>query len=171
MQGMIKDLCGKQIRVASNPEFLRQGSSVQDTLNPSRIVIGTRDQTAMARLFELYSSFVDNPNDKILFVDPVSAEMIKNAANSFLAIKISYANQIANICEKVGADVEQVMKGVGMDPRIGTQFLKAGIGWGGSCFPKDVQSLMHTARQVGVDPILIQAADEVNNLQASRFGV
>lgn len=137
--------------VVSNPEFLREGSAVYDTFNPDRIVLGGNNPKAIAMMRELYAPIVERkysvdqslPPVPILATDLSSAEMIKYAANAFLATKISFINEVANICDRVGADVTQVAKGIGLDTRIGNKFLNAGIGWGGSCFPKDVSALIH----------------------------
>ena len=139
--------------VVSNPEFLREGSAVYDTFNPDRIVLGSNSEKAIALMQELYTPIVERnfAEDKSLPPVPVvttdlnSAEMVKYAANAFLATKISFINEVANICDRVGADVTQVAEGIGLDSRIGGKFLQAGIGWGGSCFPKDVSALIHTA--------------------------
>ncbi|MCY7323831.1 MAG: UDP-glucose/GDP-mannose dehydrogenase family protein, partial [Phormidesmis sp. CAN_BIN36] len=139
--------------VISNPEFLREGSAVLDTFNPDRIVLGGNSARATALMRELYTPIIERQfaEDKTLPPVPVvatdlsSAEMIKYAANAFLATKISFINEVANICDRVGADVTQVAKGIGLDSRIGSKFLQAGLGWGGSCFPKDVSALIHTA--------------------------
>ncbi|MFN7516117.1 MAG: UDP-glucose dehydrogenase family protein, partial [Dolichospermum sp.] len=139
--------------VVSNPEFLREGSAVYDTFNPDRIVLGGSSEQATGMMKELYAPIVERkfaadkslPPVPVLVTDLSSAEMIKYAANAFLATKISFINEVANICDRVGADVTQVAKGIGLDSRIGSKFLQAGIGWGGSCFPKDVSALIHTA--------------------------
>ncbi|MGV2830356.1 UDP-glucose dehydrogenase family protein [Myxosarcina sp. GI1(2024)] len=159
--------------VVSNPEFLREGSAVYDTFNPDRIVLGSNSEKAIAMMQELYKPLVnrDFAEDKSLPPVPVvvtdlsSAEMIKYAANSFLATKISFINEVANICDRVGADVTQVAKGIGLDSRIGSKFLQAGIGWGGSCFPKDVSALIHTADDYGYESELLKAAVRVNQRQ------
>ncbi|MCG9884626.1 MAG: UDP-glucose/GDP-mannose dehydrogenase family protein [Cyanobacteria bacterium] len=159
--------------VVSNPEFLREGSAVYDTFNPDRIVLGSNDPKAIAMMQELYAPLVgrDFAEDKTLPPVPVvvtdlsSAEMVKYAANAFLATKISFINEVANICDRVGADVVQVAQGIGLDSRIGGKFLQAGIGWGGSCFPKDVSALVHTADDYGYDAILLKSAVEVNQRQ------
>ena len=159
--------------VVSNPEFLREGSAVYDTFNPDRIVLGGNSEKAIAMMQELYQPLVTREfaEDKSLSPVPVvvtdlsSAEMIKYAANSFLATKISFINEVANICDRVGADVTQVAKGIGLDSRIGGKFLRAGIGWGGSCFPKDVSALVHTADDYGYDTELLKAAINVNQRQ------
>jgi len=151
--------------VVSNPEFLREGSAIKDTLEPDRIVIGAPSQVVAMKLLELYAP-LERP---MIITDVASAEMIKYASNAFLATKISFANSIANICEAVGADVVQVIKGMGMDNRIGPAFLNAGLGYGGSCFPKDSSALARTAEKVGYDFKLLKAVMEVNKEQPVRF--
>ncbi|MEH1824363.1 UDP-glucose/GDP-mannose dehydrogenase family protein [Nostoc sp. C052] len=159
--------------VVSNPEFLREGSAVYDTFNPDRIVLGGNSQRAVALMQQLYAPIVERkfaadqslPPVPILATDLSSAEMIKYAANAFLATKISFINEVANICDRVGADVTQVAKGIGLDSRIGNKFLQAGIGWGGSCFPKDVSALIHTADDYGYEAQLLKAAVSVNERQ------
>lgn len=150
-----------KIEVASNPEFLAQGTAVRDTLHASRIVIGTESKAAEEKLKEIYAPF-DLP---IVSVSRRSAEMIKYASNDFLALKISYMNDIANLCELVGADIEDVAKGMSYDPRIGSKFLYAGIGFGGSCFPKDTKALSWLARQNGYELKTVDAAIRVNKEQ------
>jgi UDPglucose 6-dehydrogenase len=156
--------------VISNPEFLREGTALEDALNPDRIVIGAESTAAVERMRELYAPLLERCKANELEVpfvvtDRASAEMIKYAANAFLATKISFINEIANVCEKVGADVREVARGIGMDVRIGPRFLSAGIGWGGSCFPKDLASLIHTAQEYGYQAVLLQAVREVNTYQ------
>ena len=159
--------------VVSNPEFLREGSAVYDTFNPDRIVLGSHSQKALEMMRQLYQPLIERKVSADKFLPPVpvvvtdlsSAEMIKYAANSFLATKISFINEVANICDRVGADVTQVAKGIGLDSRIGSKFLNAGIGWGGSCFPKDVSALIHTADDYGYEPELLKAAVNVNTRQ------
>jgi UDPglucose 6-dehydrogenase len=159
--------------VVSNPEFLREGSAVHDTFNPDRIVLGGNSQRAVALMKQLYAPIVERkfaedqslPPVPILATDLSSAEMIKYAANAFLATKISFINEVANICDRVGADVTQVAKGIVLDSRIGNKFLQAGIGWGGSCFPKDVSALIHTADDYGYEAQLLKAAVSVNDRQ------
>lgn len=159
--------------VVSNPEFLREGSAVYDTFNPDRIVLGSNNPKAIAMMQELYAPIVQRQAaaDRTLSPVPVlvtdlsSAEMIKYAANAFLATKISFINEVANICDRVGADVTQVAQGIGLDSRIGNKFLQAGIGWGGSCFPKDVSALIHTADDYGYEAHLLKASVSVNQRQ------
>ncbi len=159
--------------VVSNPEFLREGSAIYDTFNPDRIVLGSNSARAVDLMQQLYAPIVSGRYRDIPGGDPVpvvvtdlsSAEMVKYASNSFLATKISFINEIANICDRVGADVTQVAAGIGLDSRIGKKFLQAGIGWGGSCFPKDVSALIHTADDYGYEAQLLKAAVEVNNRQ------
>ncbi|MBW4564894.1 MAG: UDP-glucose/GDP-mannose dehydrogenase family protein [Mojavia pulchra JT2-VF2] len=162
-----------QFDIVSNPEFLREGSAVYDTFNPDRIVLGGNSQRAIALMQELYTPIIERqyaadkslPPVPVLVTDLSSAEMIKYAANAFLATKISFINEVANICDRVGADVTQVAKGIGLDSRIGKKFLQAGIGWGGSCFPKDVAALIHTADDYGYEAQLMKAAVSVNERQ------
>jgi UDPglucose 6-dehydrogenase len=165
--------------VASNPEFLREGSAITDSLYPDRIVTGASDQESLAVMQELYRPLVEQsfeppagvPRPAGLKHAPMvtttltSAEMIKYAANAFLAMKIGFANEIANICEHVGAEAPEVMTGIGLDSRIGSKFLSPGVGWGGSCFGKDVHALLHTAREYGYDSRLLRASIEVNTAQ------
>lgn len=159
--------------VVSNPEFLREGSAVYDTFNPDRIVLGSNNPKAITVMQQLYAPLVDRkfaedaslPPVPVVVTDLSSAEMIKYAANAFLATKISFINEVANICDRVGADVTQVAQGIGLDSRIGSKFLSAGIGWGGSCFPKDVSALVHTAEDYGYETELLNAAINVNKRQ------
>lgn len=150
-----------KINVASNPEFLAQGTAVRDTLYASRIVIGTEEKEAEEKMLDLYRNF----NLPILSTNRRSAEMVKYASNDFLALKISYMNDIANLCEVVGANVEDVAKGMSYDSRIGDKFLKSGCGYGGSCFPKDTKALHYLAEQGGYELKTIKAAIEVNKAQ------
>ncbi len=166
----------KDFDVVSNPEFLREGSAIYDTFNPDRIVLGSQSSKAIARMQALYQPIVEHhfavhpglPSVPVVVTDLASAEMIKYAANAFLATKISFINEVANICDRVGADVTQVAKGIGLDSRIGDKFLQAGIGWGGSCFPKDVAALIHTANDYGYSADLLQAAVNTNTRQRLR---
>jgi UDPglucose 6-dehydrogenase len=150
--------------VVSNPEFLREGSAVYDFMNPDRIVLGSTNPAAAHRIAELYYPL----QAPIIITDLRTAEMIKYASNAFLATKISFINEIANICEALGADVTEVARGMGMDQRIGPQFLGAGVGWGGSCFPKDVKALSHMAATHGAHPQLLRAVMEINYDQRKR---
>ena len=154
-----------KVEVASNPEFLSQGRAVKDTLQAKRIIIGTQSKKAEKMLMEIYEPF----NLPIVSVDRRSAEMIKYASNDFLALKISYINDIANLCELVGANIEDVVKGMSYDPRIGEKFLNAGIGYGGSCFPKDTKALRYLAKQNGYNLKTIDAAVAVNESQKTKL--
>lgn len=172
-----------KFRVASNPEFLREGTAVRDFFHPDRIVVGVEDPSSAAELREIYRPILERsfrcpvhngtcpPSQRAEFLVTTisSAELIKHASNSFLALKISYANVIADLCEKIGANVEQVTGAMGLDPRIGGQFLKAGLGYGGFCFPKDVQAFIHLAARVGVDFDILKAAERVNKQRIERF--
>ncbi|MBO0861813.1 MAG: UDP-glucose/GDP-mannose dehydrogenase family protein, partial [Chloracidobacterium sp.] len=165
--------------IASNPEFLREGSAICDTFYPDRIVIGAADPYAAERLRALYEPIVEQtftppasaprPADvtaiPVVTTDLASAEMIKYAANAFLATKISFANEIANVCERVGADIKEVVRGFGLDSRIGPKFLNAGVGWGGSCFGKDVSALIDIAKEYGYEPTLLHSTVDVNRRQ------
>lgn len=150
--------------VVSNPEFLREGVAVDDFMKPDRIVIGTRSDRAKKLLEQLYAPYVRQGNP-IIFMDERSAELTKYAANSFLATKISFMNEVAQLCERLGADVDMVRKGIGSDERIGRRFLFPGIGYGGSCFPKDVQALVHSSWEVGYDFKILDAVMDVNERQ------
>ncbi|WP_404784351.1 UDP-glucose dehydrogenase family protein [Altericista sp. CCNU0014] len=162
-----------QFDVVSNPEFLREGSAVYDTFNPDRIVLGSNSSKAIEQMQSLYAPIVQRkhaenqslPLVPVVVTDLSSAEMVKYASNAFLATKISFINEVANICDRVGANVVEVAKGIGLDSRIGTKFLNAGIGWGGSCFPKDVSALIHTASDYGYTAELLKAAVSVNEHQ------
>jgi len=154
--------------VVSNPEFLKEGDAVADCMRPDRIVIGAESPAAVARMRRLYAPFNRN-HDRFVVMDVRSAELTKYAANAMLATKISFMNEIANIAERVGADVEAVRKGIGSDPRIGWHFIYPGAGYGGSCFPKDVQALARTAQQHGYQPQLLQAVEGVNERQKGHL--
>ena len=170
---------GISFGVASNPEFLREGSAIADSLYPDRIVLGAEEDRTMETLRALYQPLIEQKFDAPAYLPRpaslarvplvtttlTSAEMIKYAANTFLAMKIGFANEIANLCEKVGADATEVMVGIGLDSRIGRQFLNAGLGWGGSCFGKDIQSLLHTAAEYGYQARLLEASLAVNRAQ------
>jgi len=156
---------GAKFDVASNPEFLREGCAIHDLMHPDRIVIGAQSQHAVDLMKKVYEPFMA----PVLVTGINSAELIKHAANSFLALKISYANAISAICEASGADVEKVADGIGMDRRIGRQFLNAGIGYGGSCFPKDVAAFIHLSEQLGVPFTLLKEVQRINAGQKERF--
>src|SRR5918992_461772 len=170
---------GAEFRVASNPEFLREGSAVHDSLFPDRVVVGTDSREALDTLRSLYPPIVEqsfptewDPRPKVavpfVTTDLASAEMIKHAANAFLATKISFINEVANLCELVGADVREVAYGIGLDERIGPRFVSARIGWGGSCFPKGIAALQAVAREYNYEPVLLDAAVAVNEGQVKQ---
>ncbi len=156
--------CNVNVDIASNPEFLKEGSAVEDCLRPDRIVIGAESDEAFESLKELYSPFVSN-HDRFILMDIKSSEMTKYVANAMLATKISFMNEIANICEVTGANVKNVRLGIGSDRRIGYDFIYAGCGYGGSCFPKDVQALINTAQENGYEPLILSNVEKVNKNQ------
>jgi UDPglucose 6-dehydrogenase len=156
----------RAFHVCSNPEFLKEGAAVQDFMKPDRVVAGVESEHARERLAELYAPFVRS-GKPVLFMDLASAEITKYAANAMLATRISFMNTIASLCETVGADVNAVRLGIGSDERIGPSFLFAGIGYGGSCFPKDVKALIHTLTECGVDPAILEGVERVNRAQKS----
>ena len=174
---------GVTFRVASNPEFLREGTAVEDFLHPDRIVVGVEDETAERQLQEIYRPVLEQkfkcpvhepacPNGSTpawLVTTINSAELIKHASNSFLALKISYANMVADLAERLGADIEEVMRAVGMDPRIGASFLRCGLGFGGFCLPKDLQAFVHLAEHSGVDFTMLREAEKINRKRVDRF--
>jgi UDPglucose 6-dehydrogenase len=162
--GRLKELTGRTCDVASNPEFLKEGAAINDFQYPDRVVVGVRTKEAEETLAELYGPFLrtDKP---FLVMTPESAELTKYVANALLSTKISFINEMANLCERLGGDINDVRRGIGHDRRIGFAFLFPGVGYGGSCFPKDVWALSHLARQVGIEPLLLDAVDEVNNRQ------
>jgi UDPglucose 6-dehydrogenase len=149
--------------VASNPEFLREGSAMIDTLDPDRVVVGTTSERAQAAMRELYAPILERSGAPFLATDRATAELIKHASNAFLATKISFINSVARVCERSGADVELVARGMGLDPRIGVHFLKAGAGYGGSCFPKDVAAFAHRSRELGVDFGILNEVAKINH--------
>ena len=152
------------ISIASNPEFLKEGVAIEDCMHPDRVVIGTEDEKSAETLKELYGPFVAN-HERFILMDVKSAEMTKYVANAMLATKISFMNEIANICEKTGADIQSVRLGIGSDKRIGYNFIYAGCGYGGSCFPKDVKGLINTSLEHGYVPSILSMVDEVNETQ------
>ena len=156
-----------EFEVASNPEFLKEGAAIKDFMSPDRVVIGIESERARRVMERLYRPFLLN-NYRVIFMDIASAEMTKYAANAMLATRISFMNEIANLCDRVGADVNMVRKGIGSDARIGSKFLYAGCGYGGSCFPKDVKALVHTGREYGTPMPLIEAVEAVNEAQKTR---
>jgi UDPglucose 6-dehydrogenase len=152
--------------VISNPEFLKEGAAVEDFMRPDRVVVGCRDLAAEALMRELYAPFF-RKNDRVMVMGVEEAEMTKYAANAMLATKISFVNEIAMLCDKLGVDVEQVREGIGADSRIGYAFIYPGVGYGGSCFPKDVKALIRIAEAHGVAPVLLQAVEARNRAQKS----
>jgi UDPglucose 6-dehydrogenase len=171
-----------KFQVASNPEFLREGTAVADFFHPDRIVVGVENEASAGVMREIYTPILDrkfhcpvhngkcpDKSGELLITTINSAELIKHACNSFLALKISYANVISDLCEKIGADVEEVTHAMGLDPRIGTQFLKAGLGFGGFCFPKDIQAFIHLSSSMGVEFDMLKAAERVNKQRIGRF--
>ncbi len=154
--------------LVSNPEFLKEGSAIDDFMKPDRIIIGTDNDRTTEHMRELYSQFV-RKGDRIFFMDIASSELTKYAANAMLATRISFMNELAILCDTTGADVENVRKGIGSDNRIGKSFLYAGIGYGGSCFPKDVKAVIQTSREYGLDAKILSAVEEINKDQRQRF--
>ena len=173
-ENKIKDV---NIKIASNPEFLKEGVAIEDCMHPDRVIIGTDDEKSAEILKELYKPFVSN-HDRFIFMDVKSAEMTKYVANAMLATKISFMNEIANICERTGANIQSIRLGIGSDKRIGYKFIYAGCGYRGSCFPKDVNGLINTSLSVGYTPQLLSKVDEINENQkmvivdkvTSKFG-
>ena len=162
---VVEEVLGRDdVSVVSNPEFLREGSAVHDCLHPDRIVVGSDDQVAAARVAKLFSAL----QAPVIVTDPASAETIKYASNAFLAAKVTFANAVANVCEAVGADVRDVLLGMGYDKRIGFEFLRPGPGYGGSCFPKDTSALIRIAEDAGYDFGLLRGVREVNEEQFER---
>ena len=163
---IVKAKCGRAIDVANNPEFLKEGTAIDDCLNPDRIVLGVRNKRAANVLERLYAPLMATADKcQLLVMEPESAEMTKYTANCFLAMKISFINEIANLCEQLGADIDEVRQGICTDRRIGWEFLRPGAGYGGSCFPKDVRALISQAAAVGGDASMLLTTDEVNERQ------
>lgn len=156
------------IRIASNPEFMSEGNAVQNTLQPDRVVVGTSDPEVIAVLRELYRTFVNDYDRLFLVMDEKSAEVTKYAANAFLALRISFMNELSTYCEAVGADIERVREGMSFDPRIGRHYLYPGIGFGGSCLPKDIRALIQSAREIGTPLHLVEATAQINAAQLLR---
>jgi UDPglucose 6-dehydrogenase len=154
--------------VVSNPEFLKEGAAIEDFMRPDRIVIGSRDERAVQLMRQLYAP-INRNHDRLLVMDTRSAELTKYAANAMLATRISFMNELANLAEKLGANIENVRLGIGSDPRIGYHFLYAGCGYGGSCFPKDIQALQHTAGEYGMQMTIVDAVEKVNRTQKQRI--
>jgi UDPglucose 6-dehydrogenase len=154
--------------VVSNPEFLKEGAAVADFMRPDRIVVGSSDERATQTMRQLYSPILRN-HDRILIMDPRSAELTKYAANAMLATRISFMNELANLAEKLGANIESVRRGIGSDQRIGYDFLYAGVGYGGSCFPKDIQALQHTAGEYGMQLTIVDSVEKANRTQKQRL--
>ncbi len=164
----IRPLTKQPVEVVSNPEFLKEGSAIEDFLKPDRVVIGTKSESAYRKMAELYAPFVRQGNP-VLWMDPVSAEITKYACNAFLATRISFMNELARLCEKAGGDVEEVRKGMSTDVRIGRHFLYAGVGYGGSCFPKDVQALVAKGRELGTELAVVEGAETANAKQKKHL--
>ena len=150
--------------MVSNPEFLKEGAAVDDFMRPSRIIVGADAPAAEKIMLELYRPFNMN-RDRVLTMSRRESELTKYAANALLATKISFINEVANLCDRLGVDIDNVRRGIGSDPRIGHAFIYAGAGYGGSCFPKDVKALIHTARSIEVDPLVLSATHERNERQ------
>jgi UDPglucose 6-dehydrogenase len=168
VRAVLAESTSQPFDVVSNPEFMKEGAAIDDFMKPDRVVIGASNPRAVEIMRELYEPFVRTGNP-ILTMDNASAEMTKYAANALLATRISFMNEIANLCERAGADVDHVRRGIGYDRRIGHHFLFPGVGYGGSCFPKDVQAVIHTARQHGMDFPLLNAVEDVNRGQKRRL--
>jgi UDPglucose 6-dehydrogenase len=161
---MLKELTGRECEVASNPEFLKEGAAIDDFIKPDRVVVGVRSERAADVLKQLYEPFLRTEHP-FLVMTPESAEMTKYVANALLATKISFINEMANLCERMGGDINDVRRGIGHDSRIGFAFLFPGVGYGGSCFPKDVRALASMAKGYGIEPRMLQAVDQVNDRQ------
>ena len=162
--GRLKEQTGRECDVASNPEFLKEGSAIEDFMKPDRVVVGVRREEVGDRLHELYKPFM-RTEKPFLIMSPESAELTKYVANALLSTKISFINEMANLCERMGGDINDVRRGIGHDSRIGFAFLFPGVGYGGSCFPKDVRALVRMAEDHGVEPQMMRAVDSVNEHQ------
>ena len=160
----LREATGRECDVASNPEFLKEGAAIEDFIKPDRVVVGVRRHEVARMLYELYKPFLRTENP-FLVMSPESAEMTKYVANALLSTKISFINEMANLCERMGGDINDVRRGIGHDSRIGFAFLFPGVGYGGSCFPKDVRALEQMARDHGLEPRMLEAVDEVNEAQ------
>jgi len=165
---IIKSKTDTPFDYVSNPEFLKEGAAVEDFASPDRIIIGTTNPAVCEIMKQLFSPFMRRSN-RIIFMDPASAETTKYAANTMLATRISFMNELSALCEKIGADIESVRRGLGSDLRIGPGFLFPGVGFGGSCFPKDIRALIHTGRQNGIDMTIAKAVQQANLTQHNRF--
>ncbi|MBC8471799.1 MAG: UDP-glucose/GDP-mannose dehydrogenase family protein [Planctomycetes bacterium] len=165
---IIKSKTNTPFDYVSNPEFLKEGAAVEDFMSPDRIIVGTNNPEIHKTMKQLYSPFM-RKSSRILFMDPVSAEMAKYAANTMLATRISFMNEISVLCERLGADIEQVRRGLGSDSRIGSAFLFPGVGFGGSCFPKDIRALIHTGDANGIEMTIARSVQQVNLNQQERF--
>jgi UDPglucose 6-dehydrogenase len=160
---------GEDLHVAMNPEFQREGTAVEDFLHPDKLVFGSADEAALARLRDLYAPLLEDHDAPIVETGTREAEMIKYANNAFLASKVSLINDLGNICKELGVDAYEVAEAIGLDDRIGAKFLRSGLGWGGSCFPKDIKALIFSAKERGYDPAMLAAAIEVNDRQPGRL--
>ena len=169
LRDRLRELTGRECDVASNPEFLKEGAAIDDFMKPDRVVVGVRRQEVADVLHDLYAPFL-RTEKPFLVMSPESAEMTKYVANALLATKISFINEMANLCERMAADIDDVRRGIGHDNRIGFAFLFPGVGYGGSCFPKDVQALVAMARELGVAPQLLEAVHDVNLRQKTVLG-
>ena len=160
---------GENLHVAMNPEFLREGTAVEDFLHPDKVVLGSADPVAIDRLRELYDPLLARHDAAVVETGTREAEMIKYANNAFLAAKVSLINDLGNVCKELGVDTYEVADAIGLDDRIGARFLRSGLGWGGSCFPKDIKALISSAKKRGYDPPMLEAAIEVNDRQPDRL--
>ena len=165
---IISSITSTPFDYVSNPEFLKEGAAVEDFMSPDRIIIGINNPPVRELMQQLYNPFM-RKSSRILFMDPISAEMAKYAANTMLATRISFMNEISGLCEKIGADIEQVRRGLGSDSRIGSAFLFPGVGYGGACFPKDIKALVHTGFEQGIEMTIAKSVQKVNVIQQERF--